>query len=545
ATIGREFSVDLLREVSGRDDTTLQTDLRELVAAGLIWQSAESDADTYVFKHSLLRDAAYDLLPRDSRQTYHGRIAEALRGTLGSLAAGRNDLIALHLTNAGQHDDAVAFWAAAGHDALLHTANLEAAGHFRRAIECLRALPATPDRDARELELQSVLAPALFSIYGWASDEAERACRRARTLAIELSRPDRLYPALWGIWSVLFLRGQLAPALETAHAVREMADASGVPLFEVTAQHAVSFTRLFRGEFHEALQEADRGLALFDFDQEVALVAAFQLSSSVCLRQSRTQALWMLGRIEDADEESTRMLQLGRDLDQHVTLSGALAFALHAGGMRYSYSGEIGRLQGVAEELRKLCHEEGFFMWYAVAEIYLGMIDLQLGEPAAHSRITEGFELFAQTKTQVTSVMMKIIVAEQLCELGSGEDVEGFLDSAEAEVDERGERFYLPELWRVRGRLLARRGELSKAESAFREAFQLATAQEAHPLQLRAALDAYELLAATGRGEEGRDLVGQVLVDDDMLSTTDRPELIRVQTLLSRPLTESGTSDAG
>ena len=109
ATIGREFSVDLLREVSGRDDVTLQTDLRELVAAGLIWQSAESDADTYVFKHSLLRDAAYDLLPRDSRQSYHGRIAKALRGTLGSLAAGRNDLIALHLTNAGEHDDAVAF----------------------------------------------------------------------------------------------------------------------------------------------------------------------------------------------------------------------------------------------------------------------------------------------------------------------------------------------------------------------------------------------------------------------------------------------------
>ena len=193
AAIGREFSVELLREVSGRDHATLDNELRQLTEAGLIWRSADADAETFVFKHSLLRDAAYDLLSRNSRQAYHGRIAKALRGPLDRLALGRNDLIALHLTNAGEHDDAVGFWAAAGHDALLRTANLEAAGHFRRAIECLRELPATPERDVRELELQRVLAPALFAVAGWASDETEQACRRAHDLAVELSRDDCRY----------------------------------------------------------------------------------------------------------------------------------------------------------------------------------------------------------------------------------------------------------------------------------------------------------------------------------------------------------------
>ena len=123
-----------------------------------------------------------------------------------------------------------------------------------------------------------------------------------------------------------------------------MADGSGDPLFQVTAQHAISYTRLFRGEFTAAFERPTRGLALFDFAQEKELVTAFQLSSSVCLRQSRAQALWMLGRVEEADEESDRMLQLGRDLDQQASLAGALAFALHGGGMRYSYSGEMVRL---------------------------------------------------------------------------------------------------------------------------------------------------------------------------------------------------------
>ena len=51
---------------------------------------------------------------------------------------------------------------------------------------------------------------------------------------------------------------------------------------------------MFRAEFEVALGEADAGLALFDA-QEKALADEFQLSSSVCLRQSRAQALWMLG----------------------------------------------------------------------------------------------------------------------------------------------------------------------------------------------------------------------------------------------------------
>ena len=51
---------------------------QRVTEAGLVWRSAESAADTFVFKHALLRDAAYDLLSRQSRQAYHSRIAGAL-----------------------------------------------------------------------------------------------------------------------------------------------------------------------------------------------------------------------------------------------------------------------------------------------------------------------------------------------------------------------------------------------------------------------------------------------------------------------------------
>ena len=342
-----------------------------------------------------------------------------------------------------------------------------------------------------------------------------------------------------------FLRGELGAALPSAQAVKKLADEAGMPLYRVTGQHAISYTRLYRGELEDALREADLGLSLYDFSLEQELVVAFQLSSSVCLRQSRAQALWMLGRAAESDEESARMLQLARDLGQRAGLAGALAFALHGGGMRYSFTGEIARLHDIAEELREISHEEGLFMWYAVAEIYLGIIGQESAEPGARKRIMEGLELFAQTKTQVTAVMMQVIVAEQLFAFAEDDEVTRILDSAEYDAVARSERFYLPELWRMRGRISARQADVSAAESAYRTALHIATEQKAHSLELRAALDLYDLLAELGRDDEGRDLLSSILDNEDVAWTPDRPEPMRARAILARPLIEMGASHGG
>ncbi|MGH3782688.1 MAG: AAA family ATPase, partial [Pseudonocardiaceae bacterium] len=142
ATIGREFTLELLREVSERDETTLRQDLERLLQAGLAW-SADDEADSFVFKHALVRDAAYNSLLRSTRQRYHSRIAAALRQHFAEETSTRPDLIAGHLTAAGEDEDAVAFWEAAGEQALARTAVHEAAKHYRQAIVCLGRLPAT------------------------------------------------------------------------------------------------------------------------------------------------------------------------------------------------------------------------------------------------------------------------------------------------------------------------------------------------------------------------------------------------------------------
>jgi predicted ATPase len=75
ATLGREFPFELLQAVSPWDEGTLQRGLHQLVAAEFLYQQGLPPQATYLFKHALIQDAAYQSLLRSTRQQYHQRIA--------------------------------------------------------------------------------------------------------------------------------------------------------------------------------------------------------------------------------------------------------------------------------------------------------------------------------------------------------------------------------------------------------------------------------------------------------------------------------------
>ena len=56
----------------------MQRELRRLVDAELVYQRGMPPRATYLFKHALIQDAAYQSLLRSTRQQYHQRIAQVL-----------------------------------------------------------------------------------------------------------------------------------------------------------------------------------------------------------------------------------------------------------------------------------------------------------------------------------------------------------------------------------------------------------------------------------------------------------------------------------
>src|SRR2546428_4593655 len=101
ATIGRQFSYALVQAVAQLNERTLQEELHRLVEAELLYQRGLPPQATYVFKHALIQDAAYQSLLKSTRQQYHQRMAQVLEAQFPETIATQPELVAQHYTAAG------------------------------------------------------------------------------------------------------------------------------------------------------------------------------------------------------------------------------------------------------------------------------------------------------------------------------------------------------------------------------------------------------------------------------------------------------------
>ena len=101
ATMGREFGFALLHAVASVEEETLRQDLRRLVDAELLYQRGIGAQATYLFKHALIQEEAYQSLLRSTRQQHHQRIAQVLETQFPDMAQIQPELVAHHYTEAG------------------------------------------------------------------------------------------------------------------------------------------------------------------------------------------------------------------------------------------------------------------------------------------------------------------------------------------------------------------------------------------------------------------------------------------------------------
>jgi predicted ATPase len=108
AVLDREFSYELIERVAQLDEAELQTSLARLTDAGLLFCRGGPPHASYLFKHALVQDVAYGTLLRVRRQELHARVAAVLEQHFADLVERQPELLAHHLTGAGEKERAVA-----------------------------------------------------------------------------------------------------------------------------------------------------------------------------------------------------------------------------------------------------------------------------------------------------------------------------------------------------------------------------------------------------------------------------------------------------
>ena len=158
ATLGREFSYDVLRAVSPLEENPLQQGLSQLVAAELLYQRGTLPHATYIFKHALIQDTAYQSLLKSRRQQLHQQIAQVLEERFPDTKDTQPELLAHHYTEAGLISRAIPYWQQAGQLAVQRSANAEAISHLTKGLKVLKTLPDTLERAQQELSCKLLSA---------------------------------------------------------------------------------------------------------------------------------------------------------------------------------------------------------------------------------------------------------------------------------------------------------------------------------------------------------------------------------------------------
>src|SRR5262249_31231111 len=154
--------------------------LERLVHFGWLFQQGVPPHATYLFKHALVRDAAYGTLLREPRSALHARIAETIESEFSEIAESRPELLARHCTEAGLIEKAAGFWGKAGQRSLARSALVEAAEQLTRALDQIATLPGTPVLRGEQIKLQVALVNALMHVKGYAAPEPRAAVEQAR-----------------------------------------------------------------------------------------------------------------------------------------------------------------------------------------------------------------------------------------------------------------------------------------------------------------------------------------------------------------------------
>lgn len=529
AAIGREFSPDLLTAVGQLPEETVRRQLDTMVESGLLLRLTGT-SPVYAFKHALIRDAAYDLLLKATRRIYHGRIAKTLIDQYPASVENFPELLAHHLSGAGDCLEAAARWQAAGARATQRGAVKEAVSHLRRALADLEQLSEDPIRLNRELQVLTALAPVLSAVAGWGAPVVGETCSRAIELARRLGADDRIYALLWVLWSNQFVGGRLRDAPETAAKLFTMGLDANDPMLVTIGRGATCYTHYYRGEYDEVIAEAGVGLRVHTSDMDSIVTRKFQISPKSTMLITKASALWMQGRQDDGIATANELIAHGRGLRHPPSVATTLGTAMYFN----LYDRDWKRLFALAEEVHELARAEGLAMWTAVSGLHRGRARMGLGEvEAGVAEVLEWGALFRQTGCSgVLEGSFTSMMSEAMHLAGRSE--EALVESNEGE--RRAKAGYvlamMPEIYRIRGNILRNLDRLDQADEAYSEAVDCARAQGARSLELRALTSQLDLRLSLGQPEDIPTELHRAM--NAMICAPDRPDLAAARELLTR-----------
>jgi tetratricopeptide (TPR) repeat protein len=477
---------------------------RFLAASGTEAWPDGAVAARYAFTHALYQRLLYHRIPAGRRRVLHQRIGARLEAGFGARAAEVAAELAAHFERGTTPGRAITWLEGAATSAEQRFAPREAAGYMQRALALLEHVPDGPHRAATELRVTTSLGTALIATNGFAAAEAWPVLMRARELARETERPLELFCVVYMLVNASLARadGERAPLLadELVHTAAGLDREEARLVADMLAGNAA----LWEGRYADAARfggvtSADP-LALGRFVPGENPV--------VWAHGAEGWRRWLIGLPDAAATSARAAVGCGRTLPNpiHVAMALFLAAQVHL------WRGDLDETAALVDEGRALASEHGFGLWLAGIRGVAGDLQLARNDPAAAlPDLQQALEDFRRIGVIVYVPAVLRALADALLRLGRLSEALGAADEGLALTRTTLSRWHSPELWRIRGEILAASGHSWDAiEACFARGIDTARAQRGRALELRTTASFARHLAGRGRTAEARTRLASV-----------------------------------
>ncbi len=534
---GEEFTAEVVADVLGHDVGELIRQLskglgrqHQLVTAVDVQNVGGRHLSHYRFRHILFQRYLYQGLDAAERRHLHESVARSLQARTQdqpqqvAVVAGQ---LAKHFERADLLEQAMPYACLAGDRALQMSANEEAVAYYRWGLAMLGQLPAAGQHRSLEVDLQMGLATALAMADRHTALPVQDALLRSNQLCRELNDLPRLFRGLWGLWRLHLVRGDALASLALAQECLQIAQKMGETSLVMQTCEALGCTLYRTGRMRRAQKYLARGGQLYDADRHRSYAHLYGQDPGVSCPANEAQVLWYLGYADQARARMNEALARAEEHQHTATIAYALIFTT---GL-YQRMRDAETTLGFAERTIAYSQMHGFGQWVAVGTLYRGWALFSLGQiQQGLADLRQGFE--ATLQAEMIQLRYATILAEGLG-LG-GELVEGLAMVTELleKAHRLGELEWAPEIYRVKGELLARQGS-GDAEACFQRSLSLARRQGSRSLELRAALSRARLSQRSDVKVEARRRLAEIV--GWFTEGFDAPDLVAARAFLDVP----------
>jgi class 3 adenylate cyclase/tetratricopeptide (TPR) repeat protein len=492
SVIGRVFAYRVLHDVHPIEDDRphIVQYLSKLEQLDITPLETPEPELAYIFKHAITQDVAYNLMLFAQRRQLHQAVAEWYERVPLDDRSSYIQLLAHHWLMADQPEKAIGYLSQAAKQAARVGANAEAKALYLQALDSLRPLAHTPDRQRQFIDL----AIGLGRVGAYLpSENILENLKLALAAAESLQEETALARVLGSLGAYHYVLGRLSEAQDHFAKSMTLAEKLGLEELLLLPYNVIGRTLAVAGDFPKAAPLLAKGIALAEkFHDDELLAGSLGFYASTFWFQGQRAA-------------GLSIAERGLAVAERSQLPSRIAGNLMSFGFVETFGGFFAEAEQYLDRCLSIAEPQHFIQPMYIAygcKGYLAMLHGDLDR--ARRYLDDGLKLATTNKLMAFLPMQQAHRAELALAEGALTEALKYAEAACTLGEKTRQRMSLGEAQRVLGKVYTHTQTWDKAEQALKASLELQRKCNALPFVALSLMDFAQLDQARGSIEQAR-----------------------------------------